>query len=159
MAYPAFKPPAAAASPVVDPFAMAASQEDSGPSYEDSPDATRVAAVPQELIKQARSGASGVTGERPALRPPTTSLPKVQAVAPVGAASDEERHFQEVFRDFVATREKCGEPADGLTFDKFKAKLLKNKEQLVAKYQCRTVRFQVYVKDGKAALKATPVKD
>ncbi|MEW5742053.1 MAG: MXAN_5187 C-terminal domain-containing protein, partial [Myxococcota bacterium] len=160
VAYPAFKPPAAAAPPVVDPFAMAASQEDSGPSYEDSPDATRVAAVPQELIKQARSGgASGVTGERPAFRPPTASLPKVQSVAPVGAASDEERHFQEVFRDFVATREKCGEPADGLTFDKFKAKLLKNKEQLVAKYQCRTVRFQVYVKDGKAALKATPVKD
>ena len=37
--------------------------------------------------------------------------------------------------------------------------LRKNKEQLVAKYNCRTVRFQVYVKDGKAALKATPVKD
>jgi hypothetical protein len=29
---------------------------------------------------------------------------------------------------------------------------------LVEKYSCRTVRFQVYVKDGKAALKATPVK-
>jgi hypothetical protein len=159
VAYPAFKPPAAAAPPVADPFAFAASQEESSPSYEDSPDATRVAAVPQELIKQARSGASGVTSERPALRPPTASLPKVQAVAPVGAVSEEERHFQEVFRDFIATREKCGEPADGLTFDKFKAKLLKNKEQLVAKYQCRTVRFQVYVKDGKAALKATPIKD
>jgi hypothetical protein len=29
---------------------------------------------------------------------------------------------------------------------------------LIAKYQCRTVRFQVYEKDGKAALKATPVR-
>ena len=35
----------------------------------------------------------------------------------------------------------------------------KNKEQLVQKYACRTVKFQVYVKEGKAALKATPVKD
>ncbi|MCA3016919.1 MAG: cell division protein FtsK, partial [Myxococcaceae bacterium] len=79
----------------------------------------------------------------------------------VGAsgALDEERHFQEVFKDFVATREKCNEPADGLTYDKFKAKLLKNKEQLVQKYACKSVRFQVYVKDGKAALKATPVKE
>jgi hypothetical protein len=162
VAYPAFKPPTAAAPPPVsDPFALAASQlpDDGAASYEDSSDATRVAAVPQELIRQARSGAAGGTSERPSLRPPTTSLPRVQPVAPVVSASEEDRHFQDVFRDFVATRQKCGEPADGLTFEKFKAKLLKNKEQLVAKYQCRTVRFQVYVKDGKAALKATPVKD
>jgi hypothetical protein len=29
----------------------------------------------------------------------------------------------------------------------------------VAKHGCRTVRFSVYVKDGKAALKATPIRD
>jgi hypothetical protein len=142
---------------------MAAAQQGydapSPSSHEDNPDATRVAAVPAELIKAARAGASGNTGERPALRPPTGAMPKVASIAPAAAANDEEKHFQEVFRDFVSTREKCREPADGLTFEKFKAKLLKNKEQLVTKYQCRTVRFQVYVKDGKAALKATPVKD
>ncbi|MGV3625334.1 MAG: MXAN_5187 family protein [Archangium sp.] len=167
VAYPAFKPPMGSTSapmapppPIADPFALAAAQEPSpgAPSPEDNPDATRVAAIPAELIKAARS-ASGVTGERPALKPPTASMPRVASIAPAAAGNDEERHFQEVFRDFVATREKCREPADGLTFEKFKAKLLKNKEQLVAKYQCKTVRFQVYVKDGKAALKATPVKD
>ena len=75
------------------------------------------------------------------------------------AFSEEEFHFQEVFREFVLTREKCAEPSDGLTYDKFVQKLRKNKEQLVQKYACRTVKFQVYVKEGKAALKATPVKD
>ncbi|MDP2272794.1 MAG: MXAN_5187 family protein [Archangium sp.] len=169
VAYPAFKPPpgaspgvASSSAPSADPFAMAAEQQgydSAGPSHEDNPDATRVAAVPAELIKAARAGASGSTGERPALKPNTAAMPKVASMAPAGGGNEEEKHFQEVFRDFVATREKCREPADGLTFDKFKAKLLKNKEQLVAKYQCRTVRFQVYVKDGKAALKATPVKD
>lgn len=169
VAYPAFKPPPGAAPPPpapaasADPFAMAAAQQgyDAPPMGEDNPDATRVAAVPAELIKAARAGASGATGERPALKTGTGAMPKVASLAPAVAAGggEEERHFQEVFRDFVATREKCREPADGLTFEKFKAKLLKNKEQLVAKYQCRTVRFQVYVKDGKAALKATPVKD
>ena len=59
----------------------------------------------------------------------------------------------------MATRERCGEGSDGLTYEKFVAKLRKNREQLVQKYACRTVRFQVYVKEGKAALKATPVKD
>jgi len=46
-----------------------------------------------------------------------------------------------------------------LTFAKFGDKLRKNKEELVQKTGCREVRFTVYVKDGKAALKATPVKD
>jgi hypothetical protein len=170
VAYPAFKPPPGMAAPAAplsasaDPFAMAAAQQgydEPPPMGEDNPDATRVAAVPAELIKAARAGASGNTGERPALSK-TGAVPKVASLPPAvaaGGGNEEERHFQEVFRDFVATREKCREPADGLTFDKFKTKLLKNKEQLVAKYQCRTVRFQVYVKDGKAALKATPVKD
>ena len=172
VAYPAFKPPpgqppaAPPPPPSADPFAMAAAQQGYDPDQqpEDNPDATRVAAVPAELIRAARAGATGTTGERPALKANTAAMPKVASMAPPGVAAarganDDEQHFQEVFRDFVATREKCREPADGLTFDKFKTKLLKNKEQLVTKYQCRTVRFQVYVKDGKAALKATPVKD
>ena len=71
----------------------------------------------------------------------------------------DEEHFQDVYKDFVAQRERCGESADGLTFERFATKLRKNRDQLMSKYGCRTVRFQVYVKDGKAALKATPVKD
>ena len=71
----------------------------------------------------------------------------------------DEEHFHEVYLDFVAQRERCGESADGLTYERFATKLRKNRDQLIAKYACRTVRFQVYVKDGKAALKATPVKD
>lgn len=170
MAYPVFKPAPGASPnappPAMDPFAMASAQlspeEQSGGDSDYNPDATRVAAVPAELIKAARqTGSSGHTGERQALSPKVTSAaPKVSSV--IGAAApglDEERHFQDVFKEFVATREKCKEPADGLTYDKFKAKLLKNKEQLVQKYNCKSVRFQVYVKDGKAALKATPVKE
>ncbi len=167
MAYPAFKPPPsmmaeASGAAASDPFAMAAAQlgtDDQGQqSPEDNPDATRVAMVPQELIKAARaSGPTGMTAERPALKP-TSSAPAVPRVASA-PVSEEDKHFQDVFRDFIATREKCGEPADGLTFEKFKAKLLKNKEQLVAKYNCKSVRFQVYVKEGKAALKASPVKE
>jgi hypothetical protein len=166
-AYPVFKPPTAGASapppPAMDPFAMASAQlspEEQAGEGDYNPDATRVAAVPAELIKAARqAGNPGMTGERPALSSRVTSPARVSSASGAPSQLDEERHFQDVFREFVATREKCGEPADGLTYDKFKAKLLKNKEQLVQKYACKSVRFQVYVKDGKAALKATPVKD
>lgn len=119
-----------------DPFEEAAANPAEAPEYAEN--ATVVSQVPEHLIR---------ASARPAAR---TAAPP---------ASPEEAHFQDVFREFVATREKCGEPADGLTFEKFAAKLRKNKEQLVAKYNCKTVRFQVYVKDGKAALKATPVRE
>ncbi len=121
----------------MDPFAMATAQlsqeEQQSGEGDYNPDATRVAAVPAELIKAARqTGSSGATGERPGLSPRVTSAaPKVSSVigAAAGGPLDEERHFQDVFREFVATRERCGEPADGLTYDKFKSKLLKNKDQ------------------------------
>ena len=82
------------------------------------------------------------------------------AAAPeqLSEAQEEERHWEATFDEFLRVREECGEVSDGLTFDRFRVKLEKNKDTLVQKYGCRTVRFQVYVKDGKAALKATPVK-
>ena len=55
-------------------------------------------------------------------------------------------------------RRTCGEPTADLSFDRFVAKLEKNRAGLVKKYSCKTVRFQVYQKDGKAALKATPIR-
>jgi hypothetical protein len=162
-----------------DPYAAAAAL---GSPVEEPPETTRVAAIPQELLQAA---ARPPTQEFPvpaALASPPPSAPSVapvpwgdpapQAPAPQPASpyqqflgnsgdvfSEEEFHFQEVFREFVLTRERCGEPSDGLTYDKFVQKLRKNKEQLIQKYACRTVKFQVYVKEGKAALKATPVKD
>ena len=114
--------------------------------YEEPPEeATRVAQIPAELLQRAARGAEVIV---PAPPPPE----------PMPAFDEDELHFQEIFREFVATRERCGEPADGLTYEKFAVKLRKNRETLVEKYSCRTVRFQVYVKDNKAALKATPVK-
>ena len=78
-----------------------------------------------------------------------------EATAPQG----EPAAWEDVYREFVNTREQCGEPGDGLTYDKFVGKLRKNRDTLMQKYNCRSVRFAVYVKEGKAALKATPVKD
>ena len=81
-----------------------------------------------------------------------------RAAAPGTVEVDEEAHWQQIFQDFLRTRASCGEPTEGLTYEKFRLKLEGNKAALVAKYACKSVKFQVYVKDGKAALKATPVK-
>jgi hypothetical protein len=83
--------------------------------------------------------------------------PSAPPPAPDGRGADED-HWQAVYREFLDVREQCGEPRHGIPYERFRQKLEKNRDQLVAKYGCRTVRFQVYVKDGKAALKASPVR-
>jgi len=80
----------------------------------------------------------------------------LEASAPV--AQGEETHFREVFDQFVATQKECGAPVSGLTFDKFVRKLHAARDQVMKRHNASQVRFTVYVKEGRAALKASPVK-
>jgi len=83
------------------------------------------------------------------------------AAAPSDEASSEGDELEEwgkVYEEFVAVKTQCGESTEGLTFEKFKGTLQRNKEALVARHNCSRVKFTVYVKEGKAALKASPVK-
>ena len=70
----------------------------------------------------------------------------------------EEAHFREVFDQFVAAQKECGGPVAGLTFDKFVSKLHAAREQVMKRHNAASVRFTVYVKEGRAALKASPIK-
>jgi hypothetical protein len=72
---------------------------------------------------------------------------------------DLDNYLNQVFKDFVTVKRQCGESTANLTFERFRKKLIKNRKLLMDRYSCRSVKFQVYIKDGKAALKATPVKD
>jgi hypothetical protein len=102
---------------------------------EDEPDdeATMVGAVPAELMAQATGEGRGAT--------------------------EETVEWVSTFEDFIRTKKQCGEPTDGLTFEKFSQTLRKNRDQLMARHACKRVKFSVYVKDGRASLKATPVKE
>jgi hypothetical protein len=122
---------------------------------EDDYGSTRVMAVSKDLMAAAMGTATVEEAEPPMPVRVTGSRP-----APtVAAVDDDEQHYQQVFQEFVVTRERCGESPDGMTFDRFAVKLRKNREQLVQKLNCRSVRFQVYVKEGKAAIKASPIRD
>jgi len=132
-----------------------ASQAETEGAY--NPDATVIVQAPQVPVPTRGAPASSPLQRSSSSQVPPSAASPVPLPSPF-AAGAEEAHFQQVYREFVATKEKCGEPADGLTYDKFAAKLRKNQEQLIAKYACRAVRFQVYVKDGKTALKAQPIK-
>ena len=97
---------------------------------DDGDEATMVASIPKELLERSASG-----------------------------QDEEQAHFREVFEKFVALKEKNGEPTAKLTFEKFAVTLRKNRDQIVNRHGAKRVRFTVYEKNGKAALKATPIKD
>ena len=71
----------------------------------------------------------------------------------------EERHYREVFEQYIAMKNSTGESTQGQTFEKFVASLKKNRDQIMKKHGAKTVRFSVYLKDAKTALKATPVRE
>jgi hypothetical protein len=68
-------------------------------------------------------------------------------------------YFQQIYNSFVSVKQQCGENVDNLTLERFEAKLKQNRQNLITRYDCKSVKFQVYIKDGKAAIKATPIKD
>jgi HAMP domain-containing protein len=113
---------------------------------------TPLPTMPVQRTGTARFEAAEPLARQTAVRPPPPPPPP----PPVPVGDDEQ--WQAVFQEFLKVREQCGESLDGLTWDRFRLKLQKNRDSLVQKYACRTVRFQVYVKEGKAALKATPVR-
>jgi Double sensory domain of two-component sensor kinase len=100
----------------------------------------------------------------PAFAPPPPAFgpsglsSSAEAALPSPSADDEDAHVREVFDQFVTTKRECGESVAGLTLEKFSQRLHDNRAALMAKHDCRTVRFTVYVKDGKASLRATPIK-
>jgi hypothetical protein len=77
-----------------------------------------------------------------------------QAMAP-----DPTADWQNVYEEFIRTKRECGEPTDGLTFEKFQQTLRKNRDALMQRHGCKRVKFSVYVKEGRASLKATPVRE
>jgi hypothetical protein len=100
---------------------------------EDDDEATMVGNVPAEVMAQA-------TGENRAVH-------------------DDSAEWLTVYEDFIRTKKQCGEATDGLTYEKFSHTLKKNRDALIQRHGCRRVKFSVYVKEGRASLKATPVKD
>jgi hypothetical protein len=133
---PVLKAPVAAAAPPPPPAAPPPPPHRPVPQIggddQDDEEATMVGNVPPEVLAAA-------TGEH--------------------RADPETGEWLGVYEEFVRTKKQCGEATDGLTFEKFQHTLKKNRDALMQRHGCKRVKFSVYVKEGRASLKATPVKD
>jgi hypothetical protein len=91
-----------------------------------------------------------------------TTLPAGGGAPPLsgwGSGVPDEGDWRAVYNDFVALKQQCGESTDGFTYEKFEQTLKKNRDVLVQRHGAKRVKFSVYVKDGRAALKANPIKN
>ena len=94
----------------------------------------------------------------PGRRPPPSRKGGEES-AQESAASIKSAEWQRVYEEFVSTKQQCGEDTEGFTYEKFEVTLKKHEEAIVTRHGASRVKFAVYVKDGKAALKASPIRD
>ena len=73
-------------------------------------------------------------------------------------AAPKESSGDELFRAYKDARGATGQDASGLTREKFDALVRQQEEAISSKFGAAKVRFRVAIEDGKAKLKATPVK-
>ncbi len=89
---------------------------------------------------------------------PEASAPR-GAVAPADPEAERLAEWRRVYEEFVSVKQQCGESIEGFTYEKFEQTLRRNEETLIKRHGAARVRFSVYVKEGKAALKASPIKE
>lgn len=93
-----------------------------------------------------------------AAAPAPGPVPEPVPAPPVPEADPDEEHWQTVYREFVEARSRCGEAREPLPYPRFRDRLATHRDELVARLACRSVRFHVHVKDGRAGLKARAVR-
>ena len=88
------------------------------------------------------------------------SFPGVSGSFPsvMGSRASLDPDFRNLFESFQAARKASGESTDKHTHAKFLERVLKNRDEIIAKTGCRDVSFEVIIKEGKASLKATPIR-
>ena len=99
-------------------------------------------------MRRADMSNSGITAIEDVLAPGATESGEISLV---------DDSFRALFEEFVALKRRCGESTAGMVYEKFASKMRASRDSLMAKHGCDEVKFQVYVRDGKAAVKAKPV--
>ncbi len=99
-------------------------------------------------MRRADLSNSGITAIEDVLAPGATESGEISLV---------DDSFRALFEEFVTMKRQCGESTASMVYEKFAGKMRASRDSLMAKHGCDEVKFQVYVRDGKAAVKAKPV--
>ncbi len=83
--------------------------------------------------------------------------PPAEAPRRLTRAEKEDQALRAVYESYVAARRKCGQ-SDDLSYEAVKSVLKKQISTIRSRYRCKSVKLRVTVEDGKARVKAIPVR-
>lgn len=99
------------------------------------------------------------TSKPPPIPPkaPQNVPPPVPSAA-VKPSVDPDERMKRLYRAYVSAKKRTGESTEGLTYDRLVRTLSKQVPNIQKKTGCKRVDFKIEIKQGKAVLKAVPVK-
>jgi hypothetical protein len=101
----------------------------------------------------------GKEGEKPDSSAPATAEPPDPVIHIAGTPPPDplsETRLRSVYRAYVEAKRRCNEDTTRLSFDAVAASLKKQVPELLDRHKVRDVEYRVFVKDGKAILRAVP---
>jgi hypothetical protein len=102
----------------------------------------------EEKTREVQAFSVGGSPEPP---PPPEPEPE-----PLAAPADDD--LKAVYQEFVRAKESLGEHVEKLNYERFRRKLLREREALVARHGCRTVNFEVVIRSGQVSLRPRIVR-
>lgn len=84
--------------------------------------------------------------------------PPPAAAEPESAPAEDDDDLKAVYQEFVKAKESLGERVEKLNYERFRRKLLREREGLVARHGCRTVNFEVVIRGGQVSLRPRIVR-
>lgn len=94
--------------------------------------------------------------EPPAEAPPPARAPTIHIAGTPPPEPLSETRLRSVYRAYVEAKRRCNEDTTRLSFDAVAASLKRQVPELLERHNARDVEYRVFVKDGKAVLRAVP---
>jgi hypothetical protein len=124
----------------------------SSPEVPAAPPPATATAVKQPRTEKERSSAPGEPASPPA--PAPDAVIHIAGAPPPDPLS--ENRLRSVYRAYVEAKRRCNEDTTRLSFDAVAASLKRQVPELLQRNNARDVEYRVFVKDGKAILRAVP---
>jgi hypothetical protein len=106
------------------------------------------AAAPEQPAAPAKSARPTATGAEPVIHIAGRPAERVDPLA--------ESRLRGVYQAYVEAKKQCNEDTATLSFDQVAARLRKQVPELLVRHRAQDVEYRVFIKDGKAVLRAVP---